>query len=268
MSESLELSLDARFVRRLVLAVFGVTLLLWLADATLNHAHWIDDRAIRRIFNMTREDGMASWFGVSVSTLTAVTAWLVLGILRARGASRWRLAGWAVLALFLSWMAVDDGAVIHERIGGAFDPPSEATGGLGGFAGRFPSYDWLYVVLPVLGGIGLAALAFLWIDSRSRAARSLVAAAPLCFAVAVGLDFLEGLEPDHRWNLYMNAATRFESLESLAGRLYGEPAYETLRHFAKTTEEGIEIAGMTFLWGAVLLRLSDLAGEIRLRGTP
>ncbi|HJO37781.1 MAG TPA: hypothetical protein QF650_04180 [Vicinamibacterales bacterium] len=106
----------------------------------------------------------------------------------------------AVLALWFSYMTVDDGAQLHERIGTTVSILQEDAGSSA--LDLFPSYTWQLVFLPLFGGLGLFMAAFLWRELQDRPARLAVIAAIGCLVVAVGLDFFEGLEEDHAWNLY------------------------------------------------------------------
>lgn len=256
-----------RAIRRLVWTIFWLVALLFLLDATVNHAHWVERGPVRRIFNMTREDALGSWLMISVTLLTALTAWAVVGVNRLRSPGRARRVGWVLVAVFLSWMAVDDGAKVHERLGSAFEGSSgEAVekGADPGLLERYPSYAWQVVVLPILGAGGVLVLGFLWAVAGTRSRRRRVAAALACFVVAVGLDFVEGLERDHPWNLYGWVA-REAAFDELAFRWFDEPTFDVLDHFSRTIEESIEIVGMTLLWSVLLGYLADATGTLHLR---
>ena len=67
--------------RRVIVIVFAsclaAELLFVFLDATVNYSRWTDLGMIRRLFNITREDGMASWFGTTQTLLVALTVWCV-----------------------------------------------------------------------------------------------------------------------------------------------------------------------------------------------
>ena len=65
--------------------------------------------------------------------------------------------------------------------------------------------------------------------------------------LAVGMDFVEGLDPEHRWNLCTIISERFD-LDIWAAERFGETAYDALRHFSKSTEGTLEMAAMSILW--------------------
>lgn len=245
----------------------AIVALLVFLDYGVNYSEWTEIGTIRRLFNMTREDALGSWFGVTVTTLAAASAWLVVVLARHGGLPRSRTVGWAVVALFLTWMAVDDGAAIHERIGTAIDDirevRAEADPAAGpGFLERFPSYTW-QLLLPFFAGLGLFTVGFLWRESRDGRLRAMVVTAMGLFVFAVGLDFFEGLEPDHPWNPYAAVASRWD-FEDYTESHFGETSFDTLVHFSKVFEEAIEIVAMTLLWMVVLAHLGRYADGVRI----
>jgi hypothetical protein len=90
-----------------------------------------------------------------------------------------------------------------------------------------------------------------------------------CLVLAVGLDFVEGLVPEHPWNLYTWIAERYE-LEPWTAMRFGESAYDTLRHFSKSLEEAIEMLANTLLWYLFLRHLQTVAANlhVRISGAP
>ena len=234
-------------------------------DYHINYAHLSRIGAIRRLFNATREDGLASFFAVTQTFLVSLTAFAVFAVERRRAPGP-RSLGWLVIALFFLYMAVDDGAKVHERLGTAFRiSQSGAADGLGGAVlSAFPSYAWQVLFLPFFAALGAFTLVFLWVELDSRALRWLVVLAIACFAVAVGLDFVEGLDREHPWNLYRWIAERW-AIEPFTRERFGVSAFRALRHFSKSIEESIEMLGNSLLWYVLLRALGERAYEIRIR---
>jgi hypothetical protein len=168
-----DLTVDSeRLVRNVLLVCLLANLAFFLLDCFVNYRGWIDISSIRRLFNTTREDGMASWFGVTQTLMVALTLWLVFVTVRQQPGSRWRQAGWLVLALFFTYMAIDDGSSLHERLGTAIENIQDSGSGDSWAAALldvFPSYAWQVFLLPLFGALGLFMLFFLL--ERLHAAR-------------------------------------------------------------------------------------------------
>jgi hypothetical protein len=270
-----EIQLNARsLISTLFVACVAIEISFVLLDYFVNYGQLTTIGPIRRMFNITREDGLASWFGVTQTLLVGLTAWFVWIVRRGQpGVGRWVRIGWLIMACCVTYMAVDDGATIHERLGSTLkamqsetqqtDLEEQSAAGGGWW---FPSYHWQVLFLPVFGAMGIFMLVFLWREMAARRLRIHVALCIACFVVAVALDFVEGLEPGHRLNLYSSIARRSD-FEAFTQSRFGVLEYEALRHFSKSIEEALEMFGMTLLWVAFLTHLVRIAPEIRLRLT-
>lgn len=229
-----------RFLWAVFLACLIVEIALVYLDLTVNWWRWSDSGAIRRMFNITREDALASWFMVTQTLAAASVAWLIFTALRHRQAAAARRIGWFVVAAFFTYMCIDDGAMVHERIGTAV---KNSTG-----IGRYPSYAWQYVLLPVFALLGAFVMYFLYREMPRPVERLLVAAALGCFVLAVGLDFAEGLEDGYRW------------LTTAAGW-----QVDTVRHFSKSLEEFLEMLGMSTFLVIFVGHLAAVAPRLEIR---
>lgn len=243
-----EITVDAaRLISLVLLVAIGIEVFLVLADAFINVAAWIDIGPIRRYFNITREDALASWFGVIQTWMAGLTAGAIYMIVRRRDAPRWSRIGWLVMTLFLLYVALDDGTELHERIGSAakevFGDVDAETGGLG----IFPSYPWQVVFGPIFAAAGIFVLWFLFRELTERRDRVVVVAAVALLAGAVLIDFFEGLDTDHTWNLqgYIIRNSNFSAGD--------------VRHFAKSVEEFMEMLAITLIWTVLLRHLMRLA---------
>jgi hypothetical protein len=246
-------------VRDIVIFCVLAELLFVFMDATINYASWTDYGMIRRLVNTAREDSLPSWFGTTQTLMVALTVWLLYLVAKRDGSRKWVIAGWLVLALFFTYMAVDDGAEIHERLGSAFkqsqtpeegEPPPDTLGRKA--LDFFPSYSWQVVVLPFFIAMGVFMLFFLWRQLETMGMRLLVVLALALFATGVGLDFIEGLERDHPWNLYEIISNEYPKLRHFTARNFQRAPFDALRHFSKSLEEFIEMLAMTVLWGVFL----------------
>lgn len=244
-------------------------LLLVFFDATLNYAGWLDQGSLRRLFNITREDGLASWFGVTQTSFCAVTLWLLWWIEKKAGTARRLCAGWLLLAVFFTYMAIDDGGMVHERVGSAFkgaqyDALQEGRAGwMTNIHKAFPSYAWQLLFVPFFAAIGIFMALFLWQQMNMPRLRAAMLGAFGLLAVAIGLDFAEGLPLMHEWNPYRILA-RNPDLDKTTQALFNSGSYATLKHFSKSVEEFLEMAAITLLWTSFLVRLGLRSPSIRL----
>lgn len=229
-----------RFLWAVFLGCLIVEVALVYLDLTVNWLRWSDSGAMRRLFNTTREDGLASWFMVSQTLVTAVVAWVIFTVLLHQRTAAARRVGWLIIALFFTYMCIDDGAMVHERIGTAF----ENSTGIGGY----PSYAWQYVLLPFFALMGVFMLLFLWREMPRAADRARVAAAVGLFVLAVAMDFVEGMDEGYRW---LSAAAGWES--------------ETIRHFSKSLEEFFEMVGMSIFLVTFIGYLASIAPRLEVR---
>jgi hypothetical protein len=104
----------------------------------------------------------------------------------------------------------------------------------------------------VFGCVGVFMGLFLSRELKRSATRALAAAGIICFVAAVGLDFIEGMDKGHPWNLHTLIEEKYE-LESY-----------TVRHFSKVIEEMLEMLGTTFFWTAFLMHLSRITRRIQI----
>lgn len=241
--QAVALSIDARkAIMVLFILLLAAEIFFVLADAIINVERLSDLGPIRRFFNITREDGVASWFGVTQTWMVGLTAGLLWVIARAQGAPRWRRIGWAILTLFLMYMAMDDGAKFHERIGSSLKEvvPDDSDSDHIGF---FPSYPWQLVFVPIFGAFGLFMLWFLNKELENNGDKLLVVAAIGLLVLAVIADFFEGMDEDHAYNLQRWIREAWSLRAS------------TVRHYSKAIEEFMEMLAMTLLWIVFLRHL-------------
>ena len=226
----------------LVIFVFCVAaeLTLVLADLTVNWFRWSNSGAIRRLFNITREDGLASLVAVIQTLVVAVVTWAIYLLTAHQQATRSIRAGWLVLALFFSYMTIDDGAMIHERIGTAFKNANEGI--------NLPSYGWQIVLAPLFVLMGAFMVWFLWRRGNNVIRRDWLLAAVFCLGAAILLDFIEGRENGYQLLV--------EETDWSA---------KTIAHFSKSLEEFLEMLGMTFLLITFLNHLGYLTEKTEIR---
>lgn len=256
-SNKIQIGINAdRAARNVFIFCLAFEIFLVLIDIFVNYYELSDIKTIRRLCNIAREDSLASWFGTIQTYTVGLTLWVIFFITKHASAKKTTIAGWCVLALFFTYMALDDGAEIHERFGTAFEiifenegAPGESVSWASEVLDFFPSYAWQILFLPFFGAAGLFMLIFLWRESKQGKVKKIVVIALACFVTAVGLDFVEGLDKEHAWNFHTMLRNEF-----------GLGKY-TVRHFSKSLEEFLEMLGITLFWVSFILNFKYLPKE-------
>lgn len=253
------LEVDAqKMITMLFISLVAFEVFFVLADAIINVERLTDLGPIRRFFNITREDGVASWFAVTQTWMLGLTAAFLYLLVRTDGGERWRRTGWAIIALFLLYMAMDDGSKFHERVGSAVKEIIKGDDDDSRQIGFFPSYTWQLVFLPIFGAFGLFIVWFLNKELTVARDKLLVVTAVGLLVLAVVADFFEGLEMDHPINLH-----------GWIKETWDLSTYQ-VRHYSKAIEEFMEMLSMTFLWIVFLRHLTRIAPaiDIQFRNPP
>jgi hypothetical protein len=249
-------------VRRVLWCLFAVCLFvevsLVVLDATINYGEWVTIAALQEFLNTAAERALPAWIAVTQTWMVALTLAALALATALKTESRWRVIGWGLLALFFAYMSMDDGTAFHERLGGGVENRfAVAAGSLAEpttpLLGWFPSYGWQLALGPVFLGVGLFMVVFLWRQFANTGFFVLVVVGLGLMALAVGLDFIEGLDRSHPWNLHVSMEHRFE-LDS-----------HSVRHFSKSFEEFLEMLGTTLLWIAFLGHLMARLPVVQLR---
>lgn len=190
MSESLSFKVNPKAVSRKIFDYcISIEVTIALMDIFLSYYphklnwHWM--KYLGDSFNITREDSIANWFSATQSFVVAII--LLFLCLYSRGQSKFIVRGWGMLSCFFAFMAFDDATMFHERLGTT----------LKGVTAKFienPSYDWQPIIAPFFGIAGFAMLYFLFNQFRGFEQRRNVLIAFTCLAIAVVLDFIDGMK--------------------------------------------------------------------------
>jgi len=207
--------------------------LLVVLDAAISYGELVSNRAIGRLFNITREDSIPNWFASMQFLLIALVLWVIFLRVRALDGAQWQARGWGFLSGVFLFLSIDDGSKLHERVGTWFKA--------GDFVDGYLSYSWHIVLGPIFAAIGLFLLLFAWRAFRSPRLKMLFLAGLACLGLAQGMDFLEGID----------------DVVDYLGELLSVSNY-TVQHFAKSAEEFLEMLGQTLLLVAFLRHLGDI----------
>lgn len=207
-----------------------------IIDYLGNRSGWVHSFWLRRIFNIGREDSLHN-FVSSVQELAVAGVALIAYLHARRTARRSEQFEWGVAFALLTWIGVDDGSALHERIGSAIEEG----------VSFFPSYAWQVLFVPLFT-LGLAVTYH--VVSRTRKApytRVLFIAAFACYVIATGLDYTEGRDG------------AFESIASFLGVRYG-----LVSHYSRVIEEFLEDVGASLLLVVVLRHLLWTVPSLRI----
>ena len=244
----------------LVFVMVWLEVLVVVLDVWLDLSGVVPSTDLRRLFDATSERGIGSWISVTQTGLIALTLGVTAAVHRATGAPRLRWAGWLALAVFFSYLTFDDATQFHERVGTAFAESEASEGGLG----QFPSYYWQVLFGPFFLTAGLLMAAFLWREFRSWRLRLLVGGAFALLALAVALDFIDGLGPGHPWNAYERLVA-WGDLDARTQAWFGMSGLDAVVHLSRAVEESTEMLAMTLLWAAFLLHLTGTTEQVEVR---
>ncbi len=170
-----------RALRITFLFCFAIVVLLFFLDYTVNWLEGSSRATIRSMFDTTAEHSIAGWFSATLTFVVAMSAWANVVLVRNIDASTWRRAGWLIIALLFSYLSLDDGAAIHEHLGGGL----KQTPVIGKVIGAYDSYSWHIVILPFFIAVGIFMLIFLWKELAHRNERIGILAAFSFLALAV-----------------------------------------------------------------------------------
>ncbi len=240
--------------RWLLVVLLAIEVAIVLLDAFISEFGAIPIGAARRLFNITREDGIPNFFSSFQVLTVGVVLVVITLVVRAqpRRLGSKVVLGWGVMAAIFLFMGIDDATKLHERIGTIFEElvtDSEgdpSAGFLGDLQDIFPSYNWQLVFGPFFAAVGVFLLLFLNKQLPSLQMKGLIVAAISLFVVAVAMDFIEGMD-----NEILEHVADFFSTD--VGRV---------EHFSKSIEEFFEMAATTLFLVVFLKKLISLTSAI------
>jgi hypothetical protein len=240
-----------RVIRIIFVSCLTVIVALVVCDYLFNYLSIVKDRDVRRIFNIAREHSLPTWFASVQAQLLGVTVLLIAAV-QSRSVSRFKTLVWVLIGLLFVWIGIDDAAEIHERLGGALERMAHG-GAVGELLLQNPSYAWHGLIAPLYALCGLGIAVFLWSPFwRLKLTRYLILGLG-CWAVAQGMDFVEGLD---------SVDTVYDRVQEWLG---GETRRYAVTHTFKVVEEVLEMLGTTLLWMGFLSYLADVADGLELR---
>lgn len=240
--------IDSRLIiRRIFITCVLIQLALLICNWVFNYMDVFDEINMRRIWNIAREQSIPTWFSSIQTQLLGATV-LFIAAVESRSPPRWKTIAWVLTGLFFIWLGIDDYAEIHEKLGGVL----ERKLGADDTAWESASFSWHTVIAPFYALCCLAIAAFAAAAFWRRGLLMYLVFGFGLWAVAQGIDFIEGL--DEVEDLY-------DWLQQTLGveRRYG------VTHAMKVTEEMMEMFGTTLLWVGFLHYLGQAADGLGMR---
>lgn len=229
-------------VRTVLVVLLSIPVALVLLDLVVVYGSVTEIEAVRKMFNLSREQSVGTWVSSGQFLVAGIIIWLIRVQVQVKHQPRssWEARAWGLLALFFFYFSLDDALEIHERLHevlAAFLAKHEGLPGASSLAAAirrvvasFPSHPWLIFMGPIFALMGLFMFLFLWHAFMERALRWYLLVGLGCYAVALGLDFVEGLEDRQR----------------LIGQLLFL-SHATATHLLKSLEEFLELIGTSLL---------------------
>lgn len=252
MMSEMQIKLDSKKItNNLFIILIVIESLLFLGDVFINYNRLSSHRSIRQMFNMTREDSLANWVASLQAIFVGVTVWIIYYLSRIQNAATSKKFGYIMIALFFSYVGLDDGCKLHERLGTVtqdyFNDHSSALYGLTDFIQGFPSYTWHILFTPVFASFGFWMLIFLYREASTQDNKILLFEGISCFGLAVVMDFIEGSSS------ILEAAAQTISADVIP-----------FKHFLAVLEEFIELIGTSLFLALFISILLSKFTNLRL----
>ena len=178
-----------------------------------NRSHWISSLSLRDVANVGREDSLHNFVS-----------------------SAQELAVAGIACAFFTWIALDDGAALHERIGTALEDS----------VSFFPSYAWQVISVPIFAAAMLVSVHIVFRSRRASWTRTLFLVGIGCYILGVALDYLEGRDG------------AYDGFASAVGA-----SISTVSHYSRVVEEFAEDVGASLFLVALLRHLLCTVGSFR-----
>lgn len=240
-----------KLLKQLFVVLVSCELFIFFMDILLNHYKLVRIGAIRRLFNITREDGISNFFSSFQLIAVGLALFMVYAVSKKiyENQSWIQEKGWLILALFFTFMGFDDATKFHERMG-TFAKKIAGAGGrsvedLGSsIFDIFPSYAWQIVFGPFFFIMGLFILWYLLKNFKDNTTKLCFIGGLSLYVIAVGLDFIEGM-----------GEVPYQGVADAIGITARQA-----RHLSKAYEETFEMFGTTLFLMAFLRHLFFLTG--------
>lgn len=236
---SLDLRLDFKLETVFAILV-AIEIVLLLIDVLMSCCGFIEHGKLSVLFDITLEANIPTWFSSTQAVVTGLVA-LILARSRKQTAQRKQAIAWYLVGAFFIYLGIDDAAQIHERVSTFINDTmsKESEGLIASILKYFPSYHWQIFFLPVFVIVGVYMMFTLYGELRQHQALLVFIIAMACYAVAVALDYIDGVSAYYNFILS-----------------HIQISFDELEHISRAIEEFLEMLGTTFFMMSFLLILS------------
>lgn len=202
-----------------------------------------------RVFDMTREESIPNWYASILLFCIALTCAVTYTIQRRRVDRRDALP-WVFFAGFFTFLSMDDGAKIHERLGSFFRELAEEGDGVftvfQTVLEAASTYSWQIFVLPVFLFFAFFILLWGFNNISVRETHRWILLGGFFIAIGLGLDYFEGL------------------VDNGVIDLEGRPlSVNTIEHYQRVLEEFSEMTGFICILRGLCVHLLSLESQVR-----
>lgn len=223
---------------------------LVICDSVLTFHDITGYYVFNRVFDMTREESIPNWYASILLFCIALTCAMTYAIQRRRVEEQ-DAVPWLLFAGFFTFLSMDDGAKIHERLGSFFRELAEEGDGV--FTVFQPvleaasTYSWQIFVLPVFLFFAFFILLWGFNNISVRETHRWILLGGFFIAIGLGLDYFEGL------------------VDNGVIDLEGRPlSVNTIEHYQRVLEEFLEMTGFICILRGLWVNLMSLESQIRL----
>jgi hypothetical protein len=222
---------------------------LVICDSVLTFHDVTGYYVFNRVFDMTREESIPNWYASILLFNIGLTCLVTFVIQRCR-VDRRDAVPWLFFAGFFTFLSMDDGAKIHERLGSFFRELAEDGDGV--FTVFQPvlevasTYSWQIFVLPVFLFFAFFILLWGFNNISVRETHRWILLGGFFIAIGLGLDYFEGL------------------VDNGVIDLEGRPlSVNTIEHYQRVLEEFLEMTGFICILRGLCVHLLSLESQVR-----
>jgi len=186
----------APLVRFLVIALLLLDGLFTALHLLIYRWHLVKERVAWQMFDLGSECNLPTWYASILWFLAALAAVGCYAVRAGSPLQRRHDKLWLLIAAAFLVASADEVASVHEEVGSYLQGEASGLGLSSVVSAASPHSPWIIFYAPFLVAFAVFLVAFLWQRlAFSIWLRLLLVLAIECYALAVGLDYYQGLSP-------------------------------------------------------------------------